>query len=167
MPKTRVQKAETLERLAGAFQKGKSVMFADYQGMTVAKVTNLRKEMHKAQVEYIVAKKTLIKLAAKQAGHDIDVSTLPGMLAAAFTNEDEMAGAKLIGDAGKDSPIKLVGGIFDGKVVDQTFVVTLSKLPSKNQLLGQLLSVFNGPIGGFVRVLNAYQEKMVGVNVVA
>ena len=160
MPKTRAQKAETLEQLTQAFKEGKSIVFADYQGMNVAKVANLRKNLRNAGVEYIVSKKTLLKLAAKSVGIELNVANLPGMLGAGFAREDEMAGAKIIGDAGKDSPIKLVSGVFEGKVVDQTYVIALSKLPSKDQLLGQLLSVINGPSAAFARVINARREQL-------
>lgn len=165
MPKSRQQKTDALTALKEAFQSGKSVMFADYQGMTVSKVTELRKKMDAQGVKYIVAKKTLLRLAAKEAGFDIMGTNLPGMLGAAFTKEDEMAAAKLIGDAGKDAPIKLVGGIFDGKVVDGAYAISLSKLPTKLQLLGQLLSVFNAPASAFVRVINAKSEQMGGAPV--
>ncbi|MSR85646.1 50S ribosomal protein L10 [Candidatus Uhrbacteria bacterium] len=160
MSKTRAQKNETIEQLTKAFKAGKSAMFTDYQGMTVQKLSALRKQMHASNVEYIVAKKTLLNIAAKQAGFDLNFKSLPGMLGAAFAMEDEMAPAKLIGDAGKDAPIKLIGGLFEGKFVDQAFVIALSKLPSRDQLIGQLLSVFNGPTAAFVRALNAHQEKM-------
>ncbi|MBP9762266.1 50S ribosomal protein L10 [Patescibacteria group bacterium] len=162
MPKSRQQKTDALASLTEAFKSGKSVMFADYQGMTVSKVTELRKKMDAEGVKYIVAKKTLLRLAAKEAGFDIMTANLPGMLGAAFTKEDEMAAAKLIGDAGKDTSIKLVGGIFDGKVVDGIYATSLSKLPSKSQLLGQLLSVLNGPASAFVRLINAKSEQMGG-----
>ena len=160
MPKSRQQKTDALATLTSAFKSGKSVMFADYQGMTVSKVTELRKKMDAEGVKYIVAKKTLLRLAAKQAGYDISTTVLPGMLGAAFAQEDEMAPAKLIGDAGKDTTIKLVGGIFGGQIIDQTYAVSLSKLPSKSQLLGQLLSMFNAPAAAFVRVINAKSEQM-------
>ncbi len=165
MPKSRQQKTDALVVLTEAFKSGKSVMFADYQGMTVAKVTELRKKMDAEGVKYIVAKKTLLRLAAKEAGFDIMGTSLPGMLGAAFTKEDEMAAAKLIGDAGKTTAIKLVGGIFDGKVIDQAYATTLSLLPSKSQLYGQLLSVLNGPASAFVRVINAKSEQMGGAPV--
>lgn len=160
MPKTRAQKDEQIAELAKAFTSGKSVMFVDYQGMTVPKVTALRKQLSGAKVGYMVAKKTLLGLAAKQAGFEVDFKSMPGMLGAAFATEDEMSAAKLIGDATKDSTIKLVGGIFEGKVIDAKYAITLSKLPSKSQLLGQLLSVLNGPSSAFVRALNARAEKM-------
>jgi large subunit ribosomal protein L10 len=167
MPKSRQQKTDALAALTEAFKSGKSVMFADYQGMTVSKVTELRKKMDAEGVKYIVAKKTLLRLAAKEAGFDIMEAVLPGMLGAAFTKEDEMAAAKLIGDASKTTTIKLVGGIFDGKVIDQAYATTLSRLPSKSQLLGQLLSVLNGPASAFVRLMSAKSEQMGGGAVVA
>ena len=159
MAKSRLQKQETLTELEKAFVGAKSVVFADYQGMNVPKVSQLRKQLSAAKVSYIVAKKTLLNRAAKQAGYELDVRAMPGMLGIAIAAEDEMAAAKIIGDTGKDATIKLVGGIFDGKLVDQNYVITLSKLPSKSQLLAQLLSVFNGPMSGFARVLDGYRAK--------
>jgi large subunit ribosomal protein L10 len=159
MPKTRTQKEVAVRELADALKGGKAVAFADYQGMTVQAVTGLRKKLTSAKVQYIVAKKTLLRLAAKEAGYELDTKTLPGMIGTAIATDDEMAPTKLIGDAGKDTPIKLVGGIFEGKIVDQAYVVQLSKLPGRSDLLGQLLSVLNGPASAFVRLLNAYAEK--------
>ncbi|MCC7523061.1 50S ribosomal protein L10 [Candidatus Uhrbacteria bacterium] len=159
MPKTRAQKSAEIADLAAAMKTAKAAAFADYQGMSVQNITTLRKKMHAEGVDYIVAKKTLMAIAAKEAGFDVDFKSMPGMLSVALAKQDEMAPAKLIGDAGKDQPIKLVGGIFEGKVVDQAYIVQLSKLPSKSQLLTQLLYVFNGPVGAFARLLNAYREQ--------
>lgn len=159
MPKTRAQKSAEIADLAAAMKTAKAAAFADYQGMSVQNITTLRKKMHAEGVDYIVAKKTLMAIAAKEAGFDVDFKSMPGMLSVALAKQDEMAAAKLIGDAGKDQPIKLVGGIFEGKVVDQAYIVQLSKLPSKSQLLTQLLYVFNGPVGAFARLLNAYREQ--------
>ncbi len=159
MPKTRAQKSAEIADLVTAMKAGKSAAFADYQGMSVQNITALRKKMFAEGVDYIVAKKTLMSIAAKEAGYDVNFKSYPGMLGVAIASKDEMAPAKLIGDAGKDQPIKLVGGIFEGKVVDQAYMVQLSKLPSKAQLLTQLLYVFNGPTGAFARLLNAYREQ--------
>ncbi|MFA6429557.1 MAG: 50S ribosomal protein L10 [Patescibacteria group bacterium] len=164
MAKSRAQKADSIEQLTEAFKKGKSVVFSDYQGMTVPKLSDLRKKLHNAEVDYIVAKKTVLNVAAKEAGLTIDFKPFPGMIGVGIAYAEEMAGAKIIGDAGKDAPIKIVGGYFEGKTVDQQYAVALSKLPSKDQLLGQLLSVLNGPAAAFVRVLNAQREKLEGVS---
>lgn len=162
MSKTRDQKAGELDALIEAFKDAKSVAFADYQGMTVSKMTELRKKLYASDVSYIVTKKTLLALAAKQAGYEMNVKALPGMVSAAFAKGDEMAPAKVIGDASREAPIKLVGGIFEGKAVDKAYVVALSTLPSRSQLLGQLLSVMNGPTSAFARLLNAYKEQKEG-----
>lgn len=159
MPKTRAQKTEAVARLTSALKSGKAAAFADYQGMSVQAVTELRKKLKAEGVDYIVAKKTLLARGAKDAGYDIDFKAMSGMLGVAIAQADEMAPAKLIGDAGKTASIKLVGGIFEGKIVDQAYVIQLSKLPSKKELFTQLLYVFNGPIGAFARLLNAYGEK--------
>ncbi len=162
MPKTRSQKSEALAEISQAFKGAKSVTFSDYQGMKVSGLTDLRKKLTGGKVQYIVAKKTLLSLAAKEAGLDVNFKEFPGMVGVAFAMEEEMAGVKMIGDAGKNQPIKLVGGIFDGKVVDAAYAVALSKLPSKNELLGQLLSVMNGPTAALARLLNAKREKAEG-----
>ncbi len=159
MPKTRAQKAETVAHLSKVIKAGKAAAFADYQGMSVQAITALRKKLRAENVDYVVAKKSLMQRAAKDAGYDVDLRAMPGMLGVAVAQGDEMAAAKLVGDAGKNAPIKLVGGIFEGKVVDQAFIIQLSKLPSKKELLTQLLYVFNGPVGAFARLLNAYREQ--------
>ena len=161
MPKTRAQKAEAVSDLSKAFKAGKAAVFADFQGMSVQSVTTLRKKLHAEGVDYIVAKKSLMARAAKDAGYEIDFKAMPGMLGAAIAQEDEMAAACIVGEAAgqKDATIKLVGGIFEGNIVDQEFVTKLSKLPSKAQLLTQLLWVLNGPTGAFARLLNAYKEQ--------
>ncbi len=160
MPKTRAQKNETIDTLTKAFAQVRAAAFADYQGMTVSKVSSLRKQFQEAKVEYLVAKKTLLTRAAKAAGYEVDFASFPGMIGVAFGHEDEMAPAKLVGDAGKGAPIKLVGGIFEGKLVDQAFITALAKLPGKKELLAQLVRVLQGPTASFVRVLNARREKM-------
>ncbi len=159
MAKSRQQKSVTKERLTELFKNSVSVAFADYKGLTVPKADVLRKKMAEQNVTYMVAKKSLINLAAKEAGLELDAKKLPGMIGAAFGTEDEVAPAKVIGDMGKDTSIKLVGGVFGGKAVDQEYVVTLSKLPGKQQLYGMLVSVIAGPMSGFVRALDAIRKQ--------
>jgi len=159
MPKTRQQKADVKERLVKEFKGAKSVVFADYQGITVPKADELRKKTREAKVDYIVAKKTLLTLAAKEAGYELNAKSFPGMLGAAFGTEDEIAPAKVLGDMSKTSPVKLVGGIFEGAVVGADKVIALSKLPSKKELLGQVVGTIYAPVSAFVRALNAIRES--------
>lgn len=159
MPKTRQQKEVIKDRLQGEFKNAKSVMFADYQGMTVAQADSLRKATRAAGVNYIVAKKSLFSRAAKDAGIELDAKQFPGMLGAAFAIEDEMAPAKVLGDIAKKSPLKIVGGFFEGKTVDKEKAVELSKLPGKKELLGMLVGTMYAPVSAFVRALNALREQ--------
>lgn len=160
MPKTRQQKADTIDRLTKEFKAATSIVFADYQGLTVGKADDLRRKMREADVTYVVAKKSLITKAAKEAGLDLDAKAFPGMLGVAFGAADEVAPAKVLGDMSADAPIKLVGGVFEGAVVPREKVVALSKLPTKKQLLGQLVGTIAAPMSAFVRALNAIKESM-------
>lgn len=160
MPKTRQEKEAIKAKLVAAFKKAKSVVFADYQGLKVAQADTLRKKAREAEVEYQVAKKSLMTLAAKEAGFELNAKQFPGMLGAAFGTTDEVAPAKVLGDMGKDTSLKLVGGIFEGQVVGADKVQALSKLPSKQQLLGQVVGTMYAPVSAFVRALNAIRESL-------
>ena len=166
MPKTKEQKSAVMERLTKAFKGAKSVAFANYQGITVAQADELRKKAREAGVEYVVAKKTLLTRAAKDAGLELDARAFQGMIGTAFlpagrhgAAEDEIAPAKILGDMGKTSPLTLVGGIFDGATVPKEKVIALSKLPGKKELLGMFVGTLNGIPAAFVRALNAIREK--------
>ncbi|MFH1078395.1 MAG: 50S ribosomal protein L10 [Patescibacteria group bacterium] len=160
MPKTRQQKADTIGRLSKEFKGATSIVFADYKGLTVAKADELRAKMREANVGYVVAKKSLITKAAKDAGYDLNAKSFPGMLGVAFGHEDEVAPAKVLGDMVKaEASIKLVGGVFEGNVVAAEKVIALSKLPSKHQLLGMLVGTIAAPMSAFVRALDAIRES--------
>lgn len=136
-------------------QKAKSFVFADYQGLTVAMADELRKKMRESNVDYMVAKKTLISKAVQEAGYEVDTKSLPGMLSVAFGMEDEIAPARALGEMAKTTPVKLVAGVFEGEFADQAKVTALSLLPSKKELLGQVVGTIYAPVSAFVRVLNA------------
>ena len=159
MAKSKQQKVQTKDKLSELFKASKSAAFADYQGLTVAKADVLRKSARAEGVTYIVAKKSLINIAAKEAGIEMDAKNFPGMIGIAFSNKDEVTAAKILGDMGRSTPLKLVGGVIGGKVVDQAYIMALSKLPSRTQLYGMFLSTINGPVSGFVRALDAIRKQ--------
>jgi len=159
MPKTRQEKEEIVRRLTSEFKNAKSVVFANFHGLSVLAADELRSKMRAADVDYVVAKKTLISRAAKDAGLELDTSALTGMIGVAFGLSDEVAPARVLGEMTKNTTIQLVGGVFEGEVVGADKVVTLSKLPSKQQLLGTVVGTIYAPVSAFVRVLNAMREK--------
>lgn len=158
MAKTRAQKQVTLTALAEGFKGAATVAFADYRGMTVSQVDDLRNKMREADVRYIVAKKSLVTRAAKDAGYELNAKQFDGMLGCAFGMSDEVAPAKVLGDMSKKTSVQIVGGIFGGTVATKEKMVALSKLPSKLELLGTVVGTIYAPVSAFVRVLNAVRE---------
>jgi len=159
MPKTRDEKEGIIRRLTDEFKGASSVVFADYHGLSVTGADEMRSKMRDADVNYMVAKKTLITRAAKDAGYDLDASSLSGMIGIAFGTEDVVAPARVLGEMSKTTTVKLVGGIFEGEVVGEEKVLALSKLPFKHVLLGQVVGTIYAPVSAFVRTLNAIREK--------
>ncbi len=159
MPKTRKEKEVIKKRLTELFKNSVSAVFADYRGLTVPQADALRDKMHEAGVTYLVAKKTLLNLAAKEAGVEINAKQFPGMIGVAFSTDDEVAPAKALGDMSKTTDLKLVGGIFDGSVVPEDYVVSLSKLPGRQELYGMFVGTVAGPMSAFVRALDAVAKQ--------
>ncbi len=158
MAKTREQKNVAVDKLINDFKRAKSVAFADYHGLTVPQVDELRSKMREANVSYVVAKKTLVNRAAKEAGYELDAKQYKGMLGIAFGTEDEIAPARVLGDMSKTTSVQIVGGIFEGAIVDQEKMVSLSMLPSKLELLGTVVGTIYAPVSSFVRILDAIRE---------
>jgi len=167
MAKTKQQKSDAKDKLVRLFKDSQAVVFADYQGLNVSKADVLRKKMFEQNLNYVVAKKSIINLAAKEAGLELDAKALPGMIGVTFSSEDEVAPAKILGDMSKESTLKLVGGIYGKQAVDQAYVVNLSTLPSKQQLYGMFVGVINGPVSGFVRALDAIRQQKEAVETAA
>lgn len=155
------QKQQFVSDLAEKLKVAKAGVIVDYKGISVADDTVLRKELREANVEYFVVKNTLLKLAAKEAGIEGLDSYLEGTTALALSVEDQIAPAKVIGkyDEKMKKKFNVKAGFMDGKILDATEVIALGKLPSKEQLVGQLLSVMVAPIRGLAVALNAIAEK--------
>jgi len=155
MPKTRDQKKKIISDLTDKFKEFKSLVFVDYKGLTVKDASDIKKLCKKQNIDYIVAKKTLIKLALEQAGiKDIDVKQLAGNIALVIGFEDEISPAKIVGKFAKDhEALKMLGGIMEKKFIDLNQVMALSKIPSKVELLAKLVGSINAPVSGLVNVL--------------
>jgi len=155
MPKTRSQKELIIKELAEKLAKYKSVVFADYKGLTVSESSEIRKLCKAQKAEYFVAKKTLIKKALEVAKlKDIEIKGLQGNVALIIGFEDEVAPAKLVATYGKEHQnLKLLGGIMEDKYMDLSQVTFLSQIPSKIELLSKLVGSLNAPVSGIVNVL--------------
>ena len=117
-------------------------------------MTILRRELRAEGVDLSVVKKTLINIALKDAGIEMDISALEGQIAIAVSEKDEVAAAKIIAKLAKvNQNLKIVGGILGVKELTADEVNALAKLPSKEELLAKLVGTLNAPVSGFVNVL--------------
>jgi large subunit ribosomal protein L10 len=164
MPKTKQQKQETLQTLESGLKAAKSAVFANFQGLTVAQMEELRKECRKENVGVLVAKKTLVKRAFDAMGiTSVDPASFHGGVAT-FTGSDEMTPAKIVSTFAKKFEVTSVyGGMLEGKYVDAAMVKSLASLPSKQELLSKLVGTLNAPVSGFVNVLAGNLRNLVGV----
>jgi large subunit ribosomal protein L10 len=154
MAQTKQQKEALIKDLADKLKASKAVVFSDYKGLKVKDFTLLRRELSAAGIEIKVLKKTLIDRAFKDAGIEMDIKKLEGQIAIAISSGDEVAAAKIIAKAAKaNENLKIAGGILGVKELSAAEVHALAKLPSKEELLGQLVGTLNAPISGFVNVL--------------
>ena len=172
MAVSKQQKEDILQQMVDKFGKSKSVVFAEYRGLDVASLSDLRGRLRKENAEMQVAKKTLMRLAGEKNDFVLDKSIMEGPVAATFSYEDPMSGIKVLFNFAKQNDkLKLLGGVVDGKVVGPEVIQEYAKLPGREELLAKLIGSMNAPvsgsvgllnnlIAGFVRVLNAIQEKM-------
>jgi len=164
MPKTKQQKEQAIENLVADLKNAKSVVFANFQGLKVVESEELRKLCREQNIQYIATKKTLLKRALADAGYDVDTKAFEGGIATIFGIEDEVAPAQIVANFAKDHEASAVfGGILEGSFIDAAKVTELSKLPSKQQLLAQLVGTLNAPVSGFVNVLAGNLRGLVNV----
>lgn len=163
MPKTKAQKQEDLATLVDQCTRAKSVVFGYYRGLKVKEVEALRKECRAEQMDYVVAKKTLLGLAMKEAGIggvDLDAFTKP--VAVTFAYGDEVAPARVLSAfAKKHEALEIAGGVLERNFVSAAQVIALSQLPSREELLARLVGTLNAPASGFVNVLAGNLRKFV------
>ena len=172
MALTKEQKKVQLQELKDNLDKAVSVIFTNYIGLTVAQVSDLRRQLKKSGAEMKVAKKTLMQLAAKEKGlPELHDSMLSGPVACIFSMNDPIAGAQVAFKFGKDNPqVSFLGGIFEGKLLSRTDAMSLANIPSRQILLGifagmiqsplrSFMSICNSPLGGFARSLSELAKK--------
>ncbi|EOG8978331.1 50S ribosomal protein L10 [Staphylococcus pseudintermedius] len=151
-------KKQQVDMIADQLKGSVSTVVVDYRGLTVAEVTELRKQLREANVQYKVYKNTMLRRAAEKAGIEGLDEFLTGPTAVAFTTEDVVAPAKVIaGFAKEHEALEIKSGIMEGSVITADEVKTVGSLPSHEGLVSMLLSVLQAPMRNF-----AYAVKAVG-----
>jgi len=158
----REEKASIVDDLNGKFSKAKITIVADYRGMTVSALEGLRRELKKSNSEIRVAKNTLLRRAVQGTSFEAMGEFFKGSTVVAISYDDPVAPAKVLTGFLKDHPsFEIRSASMEGRTLTSEDLVSLASLPSREVMLGNLLSVMNGVSTGFVRVLNGVPTKMV------
>ncbi len=156
MPKTRQKKESLVAELITALKDSKGAVFADFTGLTVKEISELRKILREQGIAYEVLKKTLLaKSLDKVQINGLSVDNFVGSISLATSPNDEVAPAKLLVEfAKKHEKLQILGGLMNQSFVGQEQVKFLAKLPSKQELLGKLVGTITAPAVGLLRVLS-------------
>lgn len=156
LEKKKQQVADLAERLKGSC----AGVVVDYKGINVEDDTKLRKELREAGVVYTVVKNSILKRAAETVGLEIDSTVVEGTTAVATSESDYVAAARILNKyAESNNNFSIKTGYLDGKVIADSEVIALAKLPSREALLAQIASVVVEPIACIARAVNALEEK--------
>jgi large subunit ribosomal protein L10 len=153
-------KQEAVEVVAAKLRESVTTVVADYRGLNVAQVTELRKQLREAGIEFQVLKNTLLRRATAAAELTELDAVLTGPTAIAFGKDDAVSAAKILNDfAKKNNALELKGAVVEGRVIGVEEIKALAELPSREGLLSMLLSVLQAPVRNFALAVKAVAEK--------
>ncbi len=160
----RTQKVETVKTFTEKVKGAKAFVLAEYAGLTVAQMTDLRRKLNKSQSKVSVIKNRLFKRALKDLSIEGLDEFLKGPIAVASSDADPVMHVKALVEFAKDNEkFKIKAGLLDGKVLSAKMIDDLSKLPSREVLLARLLGSINAPATNIVGVLAAVPRQLVTV----
>jgi large subunit ribosomal protein L10 len=158
------KKQKITEDLHERFSKSAIVVVADYKGLDVSSMNALRRKLREEDIEFQVAKNTLLIRAAKDTEVALIEDYFKGPSAVALSYTDPVAPAKILAQFAKDNQkLEIKGGVLKNKVLDVDAIKALAKLPSREVLLGQLLSVLNEVPTAFVRTIAEIPRSLLNV----
>lgn len=159
MSLNRSEKEAVVAEVTALAAQAQTLVIAEYRGLTVAGMTELRAKARAADVTLSVLKNTLARRALAGTSFEVAAESLTGPLIYSFS-EDAVAAAKIVADFAKTND-KLVirAGVYSGKVLDVDGVKQLANIPTKEVLLAQLLGLMQSPVSRTARVLAALAEK--------
>ena len=156
----RPEKTAAVAELVEDFKSAQATILTEYRGLTVTSMKELRRSLG-AETKYSVVKNTLTKIAAKDAGVDIDDALLAGPSALAFIKGDPIAAAKSLKTFQKENPALVIkGGIYEGKRVTAEEIMKLADLESREVLLSKLAGAMKASMAKAAQVFDALRIKM-------
>ncbi|MFZ4461802.1 MAG: 50S ribosomal protein L10 [Patescibacteria group bacterium] len=165
MAVTKDQKVAILAVLEAHFKDAQSIAFTTNQKLTVLEVSNMKKEIRAVGGTYMIAKKTLVRIAFKNVfGLDLDIDTLPGQVATLICKEDKIAPLGVVGkyakQFAKEKKIVFSGGYIDGRILGAEETTKLASLPSREVLLAKLLGSMMSPLSSLARFFDAAKNDL-------
>ncbi len=156
---------ELLKNIQEKVAKSKSILLSDFKGVNSKDLTSFREDIRSKGGEVFVSKNTLLKIALKgMEGEEKASDSLAGQTVAVVAYDDPISTIKAFFDfAKKVENLKAKGGFFESKFVDEKGLIEISKLPSKEELIGRLIGSMNSPVYKFVNTLNQSKSKIVYV----
>lgn len=147
MALTKAQKGKVLEKVDEAVKNAQSMVFVNFHGLTVAETTALRRKLRAEGTGYMVAKKTLAKRALNDAKIEGEMPDLRGEFAIAY-GADLLAPARGVYEFQKEHKdhIEILGGVFEGKYMDQAAMTSIATIPGRQVLYAQFVNLINSPI---------------------
>ena len=158
------EKKKIVEDIRKRFLESKVVILTDYKGLDVEKINELRRKLKESGVEYKVVKNTLLVRASEETDVSLIKDSFNGPSAIALSCDDPVAPAKILAEFANDhEALEIKVGIMNGNILDFSAIKKLSVLPSREVLLGNLLSVMIGVPSAFARALNDMPKRLLNV----
>ena len=155
------QKAAIVDEVAEQLRESVSAIVVDSRGLTVAEVTDLRKQLRDAGIKLRVIKNKVLTRAAEKAGFAELNDIFVGPSAVAFSSEDAIAPSRILKKfADANEKLEIKGGVVDGNIANLDDINKYASLPSREGLLGQLMAEFQFSIRSFAYAVKAVQEKL-------
>lgn len=155
-----VKKGKTVAEIEKYLKDAKSVVFVNYRGLNTAEDTVLRAKFRKSNVVYKVYKNNLVKIALNNLGITELDGKLNGTLSMAFSNADEVAGAKIIQNERFKNKMSFEFGLIGKKVMDKTEVIRLASMPNKETLIAQIMGLLQSGARNLATVVNAVPRNL-------
>ncbi len=161
----RPEKVAVVEELADRLSRATMAVLADYRGLTVGQLADLRRQLRPHNVELRVAKNTLARLAARQTGREALLPALEGPTAFVFSFGDPAAMAKTLTDTirAQRLDVQIKSALFGEQLLPATDVTRIAELPNRETLIAQVVGTVQSPISSFVNVLAGTLQSLVGV----
>lgn len=158
------QKEKVIEEMSDKFARASGIYLVDFTGMDVNTATELRRKFRESDVEYRVLKNTLAKISFEKAGIEGMSQFLTGVNAYAISYDDPTLPVKVL-EKQKEfkEKFKLKAALFEGQVIDPSRVESLAKIPSRGEMLGQLVGMLNSPMSKLLYALNGVMYNFVNV----